>query len=785
MALYVAVRDYKRKRLLVAFSGFLAIATLLAYLTYVLTRPAFALPADDFVTTWKTDNAGSSNSTSITIPTTGGGYNYDVDWNNDGNFDEFGITSDVTHDFGVSGTYTIRIQGAFPRIYFNNTGDRQKILDVNQWGTGAWSSMGFAFYGATNLSVSASDAPNLSSSPLIYGMFAEASSFNSSINHWDVSTVTNMDSMFSEAANFNQPLDNWDVGNVTSMGNMFRGAAAFNQSLDSWDMTSTLSTAAMFQNATSFNQPLSSWDTSSITNLSSMFYAASAFNQALNSWDVSNVMYTSYMFNNATAFNQPLNSWDTSSVIDMYSMFAEADSFNQSLASWDVSNVISAGGMFYGTNSFNGDVSTWDTSSVTDMTSMFAGAAAFNQPIGAWNLSNVTSISQMITFAPLFDQDISSWDVSNVTSMSYFLREADAFNQDISGWDTSSVTDMSNMLADANSFNQPIGAWNVSNVTTMERLLQNASSFNQDLSGWDMTSVTNLGFALDYTALSLANYDATLTGWAAQSLQSGVTLGAAGLEYCAAETDRQFIIDSFGWTITGDSEGCPDPSDSDGVDNAAEAGAPNGGDGNDDDTPDSEQPNVGSLPNLVVDGGAYLTLESSSPGSVCNTITSMSHDEAIVNDSSFTYPLGITSFALSCNNPNDSTTITIYYDQLYDSADWVARKYDSNTQAYSTVAGASFGSFNQNGTPVTTLTYTIADGDALDEDGVADGTIVDPVGPGIPIVTQQPGLQPGPGAPNSGAGTTLGLSQIVTLLAITSAIISSFVVARRVLQKNI
>ncbi len=40
-----------------------------------------------FITTWKTDNPDTSNSTSITIPTTGTGYNYDVDWNNDGVYD--------------------------------------------------------------------------------------------------------------------------------------------------------------------------------------------------------------------------------------------------------------------------------------------------------------------------------------------------------------------------------------------------------------------------------------------------------------------------------------------------------------------------------------------------------------------------------------------------------------------------------------------------------------------------------------------------------------------------
>jgi len=85
---------------------------------YVYLVSSSALPAvyadginaTDFVTTWKTDNPGSSNTTSITIPTAGTGYSYDVDWNNDGVFDQFGVTGNVTHNFGVAGTYTIRIQ---------------------------------------------------------------------------------------------------------------------------------------------------------------------------------------------------------------------------------------------------------------------------------------------------------------------------------------------------------------------------------------------------------------------------------------------------------------------------------------------------------------------------------------------------------------------------------------------------------------------------------------------------------------------------------------------------
>ncbi len=59
----------------------------------------------NFVTTWDT---GAS--TAITIPANGGGYLYDVDWNNDGTFDDIGVTGNITHNFGSTGNYTIRIR---------------------------------------------------------------------------------------------------------------------------------------------------------------------------------------------------------------------------------------------------------------------------------------------------------------------------------------------------------------------------------------------------------------------------------------------------------------------------------------------------------------------------------------------------------------------------------------------------------------------------------------------------------------------------------------------------
>ncbi len=160
--------------------------------TLLLAQVALAAPADDFVTTWKTDEPGISNSTSIVVPMLGGPYS--VDWNNDGIFDQFGITDAVTHDFGVAGTYTIRIFGSYRSIYFNNSGDEEKILSLDQWGTGSWTDMEGAFNGAVKLLIPAIDTPDFSAVTNMSNMFTYCTLANPDTSGWDTSSVTNMSS---------------------------------------------------------------------------------------------------------------------------------------------------------------------------------------------------------------------------------------------------------------------------------------------------------------------------------------------------------------------------------------------------------------------------------------------------------------------------------------------------------------------------------------------------------------------------------------------------------------
>lgn len=65
-----------------------------------------------------------------------------------------------------------------------------------------------------------------------------------------------------------------------------------------------------------------------------------------------------------------------------------------------------------------------------------------------------------------------------------------------------------------------------------------------------MATVTDVTSTLEGTALSIANYDATLNGWAAQNVVDGLTLGAQNLFYSAAgATARADLVNTDRWTI--------------------------------------------------------------------------------------------------------------------------------------------------------------------------------------------------------------------------------------------
>jgi len=365
--------------LLVAINGNVDVATVGTYiLTYSatntagnvgnMTRSVHVVARRPFITTWKTDNSGTSGNNEVKIGTLGGGYNYDVDWG-DGQT-SVNLTGDETHTYASAGTYTVSISGAFPQIYFNAAHDNDKLLTIEQWGDGIWQSMQQSFYNCSNVVSNATDSP-------------------------DLSLVSDMSSMFRGANAFNQDIGAWNVSTVTMMQNTFRDATIFNQDISTWDVSSVTTMQSMFQRASAFNQNIGSWDVSAVTTMQDMFYGASVFNQPINAWDVSAVTNMVFTFSGAFAFNQDIGDWDVSSVLDMYAMFETAANFNQDIGDWVVSSVTDMGGMFYQAYAFNQNLELWNVSSVTNMSFAFYNATSFDQNIGAWDVTSVTDMTSM------------------------------------------------------------------------------------------------------------------------------------------------------------------------------------------------------------------------------------------------------------------------------------------------------------------------------------------------------------------------------------------------------
>src|SRR5690625_2932065 len=102
-----------------------------------------------FITTWKV----TSGSQTITIPTSGTGYNYTVDFG-DGTVQN-NVTGNATHYYSSPGIYTVSITGDFPRIRFFSSGVSSIIMSVGQWWGMNWESMEQDFTSCFNLVINA------------------------------------------------------------------------------------------------------------------------------------------------------------------------------------------------------------------------------------------------------------------------------------------------------------------------------------------------------------------------------------------------------------------------------------------------------------------------------------------------------------------------------------------------------------------------------------------------------------------------------------------------------
>jgi len=230
-------------------------------------------PPSAFITTWKITNnhirGEAEDSSSVTyfyndkelrIATNGSyEYNFTIDWG-DGKKD-IDVKKTIVHKYNKEGTYTVSITGLYPKpeklciekdyiyhkpsepyyIYDYKEG-MQDLISIVQWGNQEWKSMNKAFLYCENLKSMDSKAPNLSQVTDTNSMFRNTYRFNQPVNHWNLSTVTDMGYMFNSDpykhslysqnyevpetyGDFNQPLDEWNVSKVKNMEGMLNDTA--------------------------------------------------------------------------------------------------------------------------------------------------------------------------------------------------------------------------------------------------------------------------------------------------------------------------------------------------------------------------------------------------------------------------------------------------------------------------------------------------------------------------------------------------------------------------------
>jgi hypothetical protein len=227
--------------------------------------------------------------------------------------------------------------GVLTEIYYKSgTGNPEHILEIQQWGTKhSFTSLNFSF--ATQMQITATD--NLTTTTLSNTFKScTAMTGNSSMNNWNTSNVTGMNSAFQSCTNFSTDLYNWDTSSVTTVGNMFYLATNFNGNINGWDLRNcnnmTYMLAGGSSNKNIFNKPLNNWLLGTTNkSMANMFNNTSNFNQDITGWDVTKVTSMNNMFNSSQSFNQNLSSWVLTNCTTALRMFFLADNFNQDLGS--------------------------------------------------------------------------------------------------------------------------------------------------------------------------------------------------------------------------------------------------------------------------------------------------------------------------------------------------------------------------------------------------------------------------------------------------------------------
>lgn len=273
---------------------------------------------DDFVLTVETTGTPET----FTIPCNNTGvYNATIDWG-DGTADSTITTyndADLAHSYASPGTYTIRISGSFPYIYFNNTGDRAKVRTVEQMGRVGWASWVGSFYGCSGITaftVGNCDLPTSVSWTNSLRSMTALTALNLS-GLAGVQPTSLSSTFFGNVALQTLDMTMIDFSANANMVNAFRGMTALTSLLlpdNAVDSTCT-SLDRMFYLCTAletFNT--TGWDTSAVTSFSGVLRSMGTVNVDISGWRFNTATDVTLFLNGSTLataqYDAALIEWD-------------------------------------------------------------------------------------------------------------------------------------------------------------------------------------------------------------------------------------------------------------------------------------------------------------------------------------------------------------------------------------------------------------------------------------------------------------------------------------------
>ncbi len=526
-----------------------------------------SIDLDSFLMVIDTTQAGSASDTIILEFHSGYTYDYLIDWG-DNSSETVTDSNDLTHVYDSSGTYLIRITAAsggadWGGLNFNNGGDKEKLIDIRQWGNLQWKNLSNSFYGCDNLDISASDAPDLTI------------------------TITSLSSAWRDSAITKLPLLH------PTNNSSFLGICRANSNL------TTINEAQSFEKATALGVAFQ--NCTSLVNLPRYIYAPNvgtvefAFQNIPATGEITiefaNLTYAGGCFR-SSGFSKVtvLGDWGTST--NASSFCYDMENLTEFKCPGGFDNITILTNFFGGCDNLTNEPSCFVTGpTVTRLDYLYSGSGLTTIDLNNYDLTNIDRVTGFLSNTDVTSVDFTPWAGKGANCLTWkkFLDNAtaltsitglkdldfsaaedmeDMFNGtnlsgtfDMSGVDLSSVKNMQELL----SGNENITVINLSSIT-WGGTLQNLNRFANGCSGLaqiigvgdiDITGLTDANNILNNTTINTTGsggYDELLTGWEAQSYPVGsILLGAGNAQYSAAPsaaaTARANLI-ADGWIIT-------------------------------------------------------------------------------------------------------------------------------------------------------------------------------------------------------------------------------------------